>query len=73
MNYLVGSGMEEQGEDELGGRIRDDTARLMERNGFAEYYNPLDGTPAGGETFTWTAAVWLGWAGENREDKRGAA
>jgi len=73
MNYLVGSGMEEQGDDDLGARIRDDTAKLMELNGFAEYYNPLDGTPAGGETFTWTAAVWLGWAGSNRENQRGAA
>ncbi|MEJ6398869.1 MGH1-like glycoside hydrolase domain-containing protein [Yoonia sp. 208BN28-4] len=73
MNYLVGSGMEEQGVDALGARIRDDTARLMELNGFAEYYHPIDGTPAGGGTFTWTAAVWLGWAGDNREDQRGAA
>jgi len=73
MNYLVGSGMEEQGVTDLGKRIRDDTARLMENNGFAEYYNPLDGTPAGGETFTWTAAVWLGWAGDDRENQRGAA
>jgi len=73
MSYLVGSGMEEQGVTDLGTRIRDDTARLMELNGFAEYYSPLDGTPAGGETFTWTAAVWLGWAGDNRENQLGDA
>lgn len=73
MNYLVGSGMEEQGIDALGARIRADTARLMQLNGFAEYYNPLDGTPAGGGTFTWTAAVWLGWARDTRENQRGAA
>lgn len=73
MNYLVGSGMEEQGVTDLGKRIRDDTARLMENSGFAEYYNSMDGTPAGGETFTWTAAVWLGWAGDDRENQRGAA
>ncbi len=73
MNYLVGSGMEEQGIDALGARIKSDTALLMQQNGFAEYYNPHDGTPAGGGTFTWTAAVWLGWAGRNLEDKRGAA
>ncbi|MEP6017206.1 MAG: hypothetical protein ABJ251_01840 [Paracoccaceae bacterium] len=73
MNYLVGSGMEEQGVEDLAARIRGDTARLMEMNGFAEYYDPLNGTPAGGETFTWTAAVWLGWARDNRENRRGAA
>jgi len=27
--------------------------------------NPLDGTPAGGGNFTWTAAVWLAWASPN--------
>lgn len=73
MNYLVGSGLEEQGHSDLADRIKTDTARLMETNGFAEYYNPHDGTPAGGETFTWTAAVWLGWAGNNSEKDRGAA
>lgn len=73
MNYLVGSGMEEQGQDDLADRIRSDTARLMEQNGFAEYYNPLDGTPAGGATFTWTAAVWLGWAGNYPQTRKGAA
>jgi len=73
MNYLVGSGMEEQGLEACGARIKSDTAQLMQQNGFAEYYNPHDGTPAGGNNFTWTAAVWLGWAGGNLVDKRGAA
>ena len=73
MNYLVGSGMEEQGLEACGARIKSDTAQLMQQNGFAEYYNPHDGTPAGGSNFTWTAAVWLGWAGGNLVDKRGAA
>ena len=73
MNYLVGSGMEEMGLGAMGHRIRTDTARLMQLNGFAEYYDPLTGAPAGGDSFTWTAAVWLGWAGHGIEDARGAA
>ncbi|KPA20999.1 hypothetical protein shim_29150 [Shimia sp. SK013] len=73
MNYLVGSGMEEQGVTALAQRIRSDTATLMQQNGFAEYYHPHDGTPAGGGTFTWTAAVWLGWAGDDLQSQRGAA
>ena len=63
MNYLVGIGMEECGQTALAQRIRRDTAQLMKLNGFSEYYDPHTGAPAGGETFTWTAAVWLGWAG----------
>lgn len=73
MNYLVGSGMEEMGVDDLAATIRTDTARLMQAHGFAEYYDPMTGQPAGGETFTWTAAVWLGWAGGHPEHQKGAA
>ena len=73
MNYLVGSGMEEMGITDLAARIRNDTSRLMQMNGFAEYYDPHVGTPAGGDSFTWTAAVWLGWAGHHPETQQGAA
>jgi hypothetical protein len=54
--------MAEQGLADEAARIRADTARLIVENGFAEYFDPTDGTPAGGGTFTWTAAVWLSWA-----------
>ncbi|MEM9796350.1 MAG: hypothetical protein AAF919_07665 [Pseudomonadota bacterium] len=63
MNYLVGIGLEEQGLTDQAARLRADTRALIEAGGFAEYYHPQTGQPAGGGTFTWTAAVWLGWAG----------
>jgi len=62
MNYMAASGMAEQGLTDEAARIRADTARLIVDNGFAEYFDPQDGTPAGGATFTWTAAIWLAWA-----------
>jgi hypothetical protein len=65
MNYMAGNGMAEQGLAEEAARVRADTARLIVENGFAEYFSPEDGTPAGGATFTWTAAVWLAWASPN--------
>ncbi|UWQ17488.1 hypothetical protein K3551_16670 [Jannaschia sp. M317] len=64
MNCLIGFGLEEQGLTQEAARLKADTADLIRRQGFAEYYHPGDGTPAGGKTFTWTAAVWLGWAGQ---------
>ena len=73
MNYLVGLGLEECGHSARAARIRSDTARLMRENGFSEYYDPLTGAPAGGATFTWTAAVWLGWARNDLEEARGVA
>ncbi len=62
MNTLIAMGLGEAGHHEIATRLRLDTAELIKLNGFAEYYDPYDGTPAGGGTFTWTAAVWLGWA-----------
>ena len=64
MNMLISLGMEEMGMPE-GEALRRSTAELIAQHGFAEYFDPLDGTSAGGESFTWTAAIWLGWASPN--------
>ena len=42
--------------------LREATRNMIAEHGFAEYFDPLTGAPAGGGTFTWTAAVWLAWA-----------
>lgn len=62
MNFMAANGMAEQGLTDEAARVRADTARLIAENGFAEYFDPVTGTPAGGGTFTWTAAIWLAWA-----------
>ncbi len=62
MNYLIGRGLEEAGLVDTAARVRADTRRLVEREGFYEYFDPHDGSGAGGGDFTWTAAVWLAWA-----------
>jgi len=61
MNTLIGMGMDEMGMKE-GAELRKLTADLITEHGFSEYFDPRDGTPAGGQSFTWTAAIWLGWA-----------
>ena len=63
MNLLIGMGMEEKRLPE-GLALRQNTADLIKTHGFAEYFDPLDGSPAGGQSFTWTAAVWLSWASQ---------
>ena len=65
VNTLIGMGLEDMGYKKQAERVRQDTATLIEKNGFAEYYDPFDGTAAGGGTFTWTAAIWLSWASPN--------
>lgn len=69
VNTLIGMGLEDAGLEKQAERVRKDTAELIEKNGFAEYYDPFDGTPAGGGTFTWTAAIWLSWASPTAKEQ----
>ena len=62
MNTLIGKGLARMGHHAEADQLRRSTAATIAEKGFAEYFDPLDGTPAGGGTFTWTAAVWLAWA-----------
>ena len=64
MNMMIGLGLIERGYG-LGEDLRVLTRDMIAEHGFAEYFDPLTGAPAGGGTFTWTAAVWLGWASPN--------
>ena len=42
--------------------IRHHTRQLLERSGPMEYFDPKTGAPLGGDSFSWTAAMWLCWA-----------
>lgn len=61
VNYTIGKGFAECGEVERAHRIKSDTAALMRKSGFAEYFSAVDGQDCGGGTFSWTAAIWLDW------------
>ncbi len=61
MNMMIGKGLLEFGHKE-GKDVLSATRHLIRDHGFGEYFDPRDGTPAGGKSFTWTAAVWLSWA-----------
>jgi hypothetical protein len=62
MNLMAGNGMAEMGLTAAAETLRTRTADLIAEHGFAEYFDPETGAPAGGAHFTWTAAVWLAWA-----------
>ncbi|MEO1092939.1 MAG: hypothetical protein AAFX81_20150 [Pseudomonadota bacterium] len=70
VNFMIGCGLAEQGEQVLAERVRSDTSRLIETAGFFEYFDPLTGAGCGGADFTWTAAMWLAWASPNRREVR---
>jgi hypothetical protein len=73
LNALIAIGFRDNGRPDLEARLRAETAAMITKGGFAEYLDPLDATPCGGANFTWTAAIWLTWAGQDAEHSKGAA
>jgi len=63
MNWLIAQGFEATGREDFSERLWRDTRTLIEQHGFFEYFCPLTGQGNGGNAFSWTAAVWLAWAG----------
>lgn len=59
MNWLIIDGLQRAGQDELAQKLREKTLNLIERGGFHEYFSPLDGSPAGINNFSWTAALTI--------------
>lgn len=58
-NYLIVDGLRQAGESETADAVLHATLELFVTGGFAEYYDPTDGSPCGGDRFTWTAAMIL--------------
>lgn len=61
LTWLLAWALRRDGESTAAARLR--TATLAQLGGaeFAEYYDPLDGTPLGSHHQSWTAAVALDW------------
>lgn len=57
VNYMIADGLEAAGEKAMSDRITADSLKLIDRGGFAEYYDPITGEACGGGSFTWTAAM----------------
>lgn len=57
VNTMIADGLAQAGQHAMAQRIMDDSLRLIEESGFAEYYDPITAEPCGGGQFTWTAAM----------------
>jgi len=64
VNYMIARGCAQTGLTEYAERIRSDMNSLIKQSGFYEAFNPETGQGTGGEDFSWTAAMWLCWAGK---------
>ncbi|NJO34508.1 MAG: L,D-transpeptidase family protein [Rhodospirillales bacterium] len=72
LNYMIARGLAESGHAALAERIRMDSRRLIGESGFYEYFHPMTGEACGGGDFSWTAAMWLAWAGREEADAKAA-
>lgn len=57
MNWLIIDGLVRYGYDDHAAALRDSTLEMVARSGCYEYFDPLDGSPAGAPNFSWTAAL----------------
>jgi len=58
-NWMVADGFDAAGMPDVAKTLRRDALRLTDRFGFAEHYDPRDGTPCGARGFSWSAALTL--------------
>lgn len=56
-NWLIIDGLERMGYKDHADALRESTVAMVEQSGCAEYFSPLDGSPAGADNFSWTAAL----------------
>ena len=59
LQWIVVGGLRRHGRPAEADRVRDGLLDLVERNGFSEHYDPVDGGGHGGRQFAWTAAIVL--------------
>lgn len=58
-NWLIIDGLERYGFHDHAQALRETSLEMVEQAGMYEYFNPLDGSGAGAEYFSWTAALAL--------------
>lgn len=56
-NWLIIEGLHRYGFSEEADALSKRTLELVDKNGFAEYFNPINGEPHGAGKFSWSAAL----------------
>ena len=58
-NWLIIDGLRRYGYNDHANALTESTLEMVDKNGFAEYFNPETGAPLGARNFAWTAALVL--------------
>ena len=56
-NWLIIDGLKRYGFKEHAAALRESTLEMVQKSGCYEYFDPLNGEPAGAANFSWTAAL----------------
>src|SRR5581483_7885741 len=56
-NWLIIEGLRNYQFDSQAEALKSKTLELVAKSGMNEYFNPLNGEPAGAKNFSWTAAL----------------
>ncbi len=59
MNWLIIDGLRRYGYKDHADALAETTIDMVQRSGFAEYFDPITGEPLGAQNFSWTAALIL--------------
>jgi hypothetical protein len=57
MNWLIIDGLQRYGFKDHAAALRESTIEMVKKSGCYEYFDPVDGSPAGAANFSWTAAL----------------
>lgn len=57
MNWLIIDGLKRYGFKDHASALAESTLEMVSKSGCYEYFDPIDGTPAGAANFSWTAAL----------------
>ena len=57
MNWLIIDGLQRYGFKDHAEALRESTLEMIKKSGFYEYFDPIDGSAAGADNFSWTAAL----------------
>ena len=58
-NWLLWHGLRQHGRDALADEIVASSVELVRGSGFREYFDPLDGSGHGSDSFSWSAALFI--------------
>ena len=58
-NWLIIDGLRRYGFEEEAEHIKLQMLQMIKKSGFYEYFSPLDGSPAGSRTLSWSAALMI--------------